>query len=38
MKPNQGLKRGSRLFMRDYAGAITVGVDKQLYASNKHFV
>ncbi|ETN78549.1 hypothetical protein NECAME_10283, partial [Necator americanus] len=32
-----GLKRGSRLFLREQTGAVTVGVDKQLYANNKFF-
>ncbi|XGW10628.1 hypothetical protein V3C99_012266 [Haemonchus contortus] len=33
-----GLKRGSRLFLREQNGAVSVGPDQQLYASNKHFV
>ncbi|CAJ0581267.1 unnamed protein product, partial [Mesorhabditis spiculigera] len=33
-----GLKRGSRLFLREQQGAVSVGVDKQLYATNRHFV
>ncbi|CAI4232522.1 unnamed protein product [Auanema sp. JU1783] len=33
-----GLKRGSRLFLREQIGAVSVGADQQLYASNKHFV
>ncbi|KAK5977721.1 hypothetical protein GCK32_004021 [Trichostrongylus colubriformis] len=33
-----GLKRGSRLFLREQAGAVSVGPDQQLYASTKHFV
>ncbi|GMR35220.1 hypothetical protein PMAYCL1PPCAC_05415, partial [Pristionchus mayeri] len=32
-----GLKRGARLFLREQTGAVSVGMDKQLYASNKHF-
>lgn len=33
-----GLKRGARMFLREQTGAVSVGVDQQLYASNKHFV
>lgn len=33
-----GLKRGARFFLREQTGAISVGLDKQLYASTKHFV
>lgn len=33
-----GLKRGARLFLREQGGAVSVGPDKQLYASTKHFV
>lgn len=32
-----GLKRGARMFLREQTGAVTVGVDQQLYASNKYF-
>ncbi|CAL2032647.1 hypothetical protein CAEBREN_04147 [Caenorhabditis brenneri] len=32
-----GLKRGSRLFLREQVGAVTVGADQQLYASNTYF-
>uniref|UniRef100_A0A1I7XT05 Mitochondrial carrier protein n=1 Tax=Heterorhabditis bacteriophora TaxID=37862 RepID=A0A1I7XT05_HETBA len=32
-----GLKRGARLFFREQTGAVSVGSDQQLYASNKHF-
>ncbi|WKX96979.1 hypothetical protein Q1695_012993 [Nippostrongylus brasiliensis] len=32
-----GLKRGARMFLREQTGAVTVGPDQQLYASNKHF-
>ncbi|CAP31989.2 Protein CBR-MTCH-1 [Caenorhabditis briggsae] len=32
-----GLKRGSRLFLREQVGAVTVGPDQQLYASNSYF-
>ncbi|CAD6192173.1 unnamed protein product [Caenorhabditis auriculariae] len=32
-----GLKRGNRLFLREQAGAVSVGADQQLYASNKFF-
>eukprot|EP00081_Caenorhabditis_elegans_P028226 NP_871994.1 MiTochondrial Carrier Homolog [Caenorhabditis elegans] len=32
-----GLKRGNRLFLREQVGAVTVGVDQQLYASNSYF-
>ncbi|CAB3404855.1 unnamed protein product [Caenorhabditis bovis] len=32
-----GLKRGARLFLREQLGAVTVGVDQQLYASNSYF-
>jgi len=37
LKPH-GLVRGARLFMREQKGAVTVGPDRRLYASNKHFV
>ncbi|EYC28585.1 hypothetical protein Y032_0007g3300 [Ancylostoma ceylanicum] len=32
-----GLKRGARLFLREQTGAVSVGADQQLYASNKFF-
>ncbi|KHJ98685.1 hypothetical protein OESDEN_01332 [Oesophagostomum dentatum] len=32
-----GLKRGARLFLREQTGAVSVGPDHQLYASNKFF-
>ncbi|KJH45849.1 hypothetical protein DICVIV_08110 [Dictyocaulus viviparus] len=32
-----GLKRGARLFLREHNGAVSVGSDHQLYASNKYF-
>ncbi|KAJ1365817.1 Mtch-1p [Parelaphostrongylus tenuis] len=32
-----GLKRGARLFLREQCGAVSVGVDQQLYANNTHF-
>ncbi|CAI2343023.1 unnamed protein product [Caenorhabditis sp. 36 PRJEB53466] len=32
-----GLKRGNRLFLREQVGAVTVGADQQLYASNSYF-
>ncbi|PAV67031.1 hypothetical protein WR25_18378 [Diploscapter pachys] len=32
-----GLKRGARLFLREQTGAVTVGADRQLYASTKYF-
>ncbi|CAJ0955561.1 unnamed protein product, partial [Mesorhabditis belari] len=37
LKPH-GLKRGARLFLREQIGAVSVGSDKQLYATNRHFV
>lgn len=37
LKPH-GLTRGNRLFLREQKGAVSVGPDHQLYASNKHFV
>uniref|UniRef100_A0A915BAM2 Alanine--tRNA ligase n=1 Tax=Parascaris univalens TaxID=6257 RepID=A0A915BAM2_PARUN len=36
--PIQGLKRGARMFYRNYSGAVTVGPNRELYASNKHFI
>lgn len=32
-----GLKRGARMFLREQTGAVSVGPDQQLYASNKYF-
>ncbi|KAE9548292.1 hypothetical protein FO519_008498 [Halicephalobus sp. NKZ332] len=32
------LTRGARMFLREQKGAVSVGFDHQLYASNKHFV
>ncbi|KAI6180623.1 hypothetical protein M3Y98_00740800 [Aphelenchoides besseyi] len=37
LKPH-GLIRGNRSFLREHKGAISVGTDHQLYASNKFFV
>ncbi|TKR58013.1 hypothetical protein L596_030641 [Steinernema carpocapsae] len=37
LKPNGGLKRGARMFLREQAGAISVGNDRLLYANYKHF-
>jgi carrier protein len=37
LKPH-GLVRGARLFLREQKGAVSVGGDHQIYASNKHFV
>jgi len=37
LKPH-GLARGARLFLREQKGAVSVGPDHYLYASNKHFV
>jgi len=37
MKP-VGLTRGSRMFMREHKGAVSIGKDGAVYASNKHFV
>lgn len=37
LKP-YGLKRGSHLLFREHVGAVSVGMDKQLYATNRHFV
>uniref|UniRef100_A0A0M3IIE8 Mitochondrial carrier n=1 Tax=Ascaris lumbricoides TaxID=6252 RepID=A0A0M3IIE8_ASCLU len=36
--PIQGLKRGARMFYRNYSGAVTVGPNRELYASNKYFI
>lgn len=38
LKPIEGLKRGARVLFREHTGAVTVGIDQQLYAANKHFV
>jgi hypothetical protein len=38
LKPLHGLTRGARLFLREQRGAVSVGPDHQLYASNKHFI
>ena len=37
LKPH-GLVRGARLFLREQKGAVSVGNDHHLYASNKHFI
>ncbi|CAD5217158.1 unnamed protein product [Bursaphelenchus xylophilus] len=37
LKPH-GLQRGARLFLREQKGAVSVGADHQLYASNKFFI
>ncbi|CAD5212865.1 unnamed protein product [Bursaphelenchus okinawaensis] len=37
LKPH-GLTRGNRLFLREQKGAVSVGSDHQLYASNKFFI
>lgn len=37
LKPH-GLQRGARLFLREQKGAVAVGADHNLYASNKFFV
>uniref|UniRef100_A0A7E4VRX4 Mitochondrial carrier n=1 Tax=Panagrellus redivivus TaxID=6233 RepID=A0A7E4VRX4_PANRE len=37
-KPQHGLTRGARLFLREQKGAVSVGSNHELYASNKHFV
>jgi carrier protein len=37
LKPH-GLVRGARLFLREQKGAVSVGHDHGLYASNKHFI
>lgn len=37
LKPH-GLKRGARMFLREQLGAVSVGSDQKLYATNKHFV
>lgn len=34
----QGLKRGARIFLREYTGPISVGQGGNVYAVNKHFV
>lgn len=34
----QGLGRGSRLFLRQYNGPISIGAGGNVFASNKHFV
>lgn len=36
LKPN-GLTRGARMFLREHKGAVSVGSDHCLYASNKFF-
>ncbi|KAI6183377.1 Mitochondrial carrier-like protein 2 [Aphelenchoides bicaudatus] len=38
LKPTGGLARGARLFLREHKGAVNVGADHSLYASNKYFV
>jgi carrier protein len=38
LKPTGGLNRGARLFLREHKGAVTVGGDHRLYASNKYFI
>jgi len=37
LKPH-GLVRGSRMFLREQKGAVTVGSDRQLYAQTRHYV
>jgi carrier protein len=37
LKPH-GLVRGARLFLREQKGAVSVGGDHLIYASNKHFI
>ena len=34
----QALKRGARVFMRQYTGPISISASGDVYAANKHFL
>ncbi|MFH4976908.1 hypothetical protein AB6A40_003617 [Gnathostoma spinigerum] len=38
LEPIQGLKRGARMFFREHVGAVSIGMDHNVYADNKHFI